>query len=135
MKNLVYALGILGATLAAENSYSQNYVKEEKVEKNYRALEKPAKDLPSISVYTTPTSIQFDSLDEITKKRAWNILSNHYEMQVEQYENKLKDYEATKTKNLELQKSNDQLTSDNKAFISEIKTLKEQYEPVGEKRK
>ena len=98
MKNLLYALGIAGTALVAENSYSQNYVNLEEVKKEYRALDNPAKELPSILVYTNPTSVQFDSLDEVTKKRAWNILANHYEMQVEQYENKLKDYEAVKGK-------------------------------------
>ena len=98
MKNLLCVLGIAGATLIAGNAYSQNYVNVEEVKKEYRALDKPAKELSSISVYTNPTSIKFDSLDEITKKRAWSILANHYEMQVEQYENKLKDYEAVKVK-------------------------------------
>ena len=112
MKNLLWTLGIAGSALIAGNSYSQNYVKEEKVEKNYRALDKSAKELHSISVYTNPTSIQFDSLDEVTKKRAWSILANHYEMQVEQYENKLKDYEAVKVKLSASESQVKSLTSD-----------------------
>ncbi len=98
MKNILSLLGIAGSVLVAGNSYSQEYINVEEVKKEYRALDNPAKELPSISVYTNPTSIQFDSLDEVTKKRAWSILANHYEMQVEQYENKLKDYESVKAK-------------------------------------
>ncbi len=114
MKNLLCALGFVSSALIVGNSYSQNYVNVEEVKKEYRALDKPAKELPSILVYTHPTSIKFDSLDEVTKKRAWSILANHYEMQVEQYENKLKDYEDCQTKNANLEKEKVKLEQDKK---------------------
>ena len=137
MKNLLYALGILGASLVAGNSYSQEtsvgFVKIENVKKEFRQLDTAAKNLASTIIYTNPTAIDFNSLDSKTKSRAWNILSNHYELELEQQENKLKDYESCKTKNAELQKASEKLVSDNKALTLEIKTLKEKYEPVDEK--
>jgi len=120
MKKLLCALGIVSSALIVENSYSQTYVKTENVEKNYRELNNPAKELPSISVYTNPTAIHFDSLDEITKKRTWTILANHYEMQVEQYENKLKDYEADKVKITNLEGQIKTLNSDKSKLQADL---------------
>ena len=70
MKNLLYALGIAGLGLVPINSYSQEtsgYVKEEIIEKNFRKLDEGAKNLALTLVYTNPTSIKFDSLDQKTK--------------------------------------------------------------------
>lgn len=125
MKNLVYALGIASSALVAGNSYSQNYVKTENVEKNYRELDKPAKELPSILAYTNPTSIHFDSLDETTKKRVWSILSNHYELQLEQYENKLKDYENCQKDNSKLKEEKTKLIQDSKILQDTLKKCSE----------
>ncbi|KHO55553.1 MAG: hypothetical protein QT10_C0001G0157 [archaeon GW2011_AR19] len=138
MKNLLYALGIAGLGLVPINSYSQEtsgYVKEEIIEKNFRKLDEGAKNLALTLVYTNPTSIKFDSLDQKTKNRLWNILANQYEFEKEQDENKLKEFETTKNKYSELQKSNENLVSNNKKCELENKDLKEKYEPVSEKRK
>ena len=138
MKNLLYALGIAGGMFFTGNSYSQEtsgYVKEEIIEKNFRKLEEGAKNLALTLVYTNPTSIKFDSLDQKTKNRLWNILANQYEFEKEQDENKLKEFETTKNKYSELQKSNENLVSNNKKCELENKDLKEKYEPVSEKRK
>ena len=138
MKNLVYALGILGATLAAGNSYSQTteeIVKTEEIKKEFRKLDTAAKNLPSTLIYTNPLSINFKSLDEKTQQEVYIILAAHYEMEMGQCENKLKEYGETKAKNVEFQKTIEKLTSDNKALMSERDALKEKYDPVVEKRK
>ena len=138
LRNIIYATGIAGAMLFAGNSYSQGIseenVKVEEVKKEFRKLDNEAKNLTSTLIYTNPTSIKFDSLDQKTKNRLWSILSNHYELEVEQFENKLKDYEATQDKNADLQKTNEKLVSESKKFMSEIESLKEKYEPADEKK-
>lgn len=133
LKNILYATGIAGAMLFAGNSYSQDseeYIKIENIEKKSRKLEEEAKNLSSTLIYTNPTAIAFDSLDQKTKNRLWSILSNHYELETEQYENKLKELEATKEKNAEFQKTIEKLVSDNKTLTSDIKELKKKYEPA-----
>ena len=135
MKNLIYSLGIAGMLFEGD-SYSQEtsgFVKIENIKKEFRQLDTVAKNLASTIIYTNPTIIDFNSLDSKTKIRAWNILSNHYELEVEQFENKLKEYEALKSKLAELQKANEKLVLDNKASAAEIKALKEKYEPLDEK--
>ena len=138
LRNIIYATRIAGAMLFAGNSYSQGIseenVKVEEVKKEFRKLDNEAKNLTSTLIYTNPTSIKFDSLDQKTKNRLWSILSNHYELEVEQFENKLKDYEATQDKNADLQKTNEKLVSESKKFMSEIESLKEKYEPADEKK-
>jgi|SRR3989344_2875650 len=138
MKNLLYAVGILGAVLTAGNSYSQTteeIIKTEEIKKEFRKLDTTAKNLPVTTIYTSPTSINFKALDGKTQLRLWNILSNYYETEMEQCKNKLKDYDETKAKNAEFQKTIEKLISDNKGLISEVKTFKEKYEPADEKRK
>lgn len=134
LKNILYATGIAGAMLFAGNSYSQNaseeYIKIENIEKKSRKLEEQAKNLSSTLIYTNPTAISFDSLDQKTKNRLWSILSNHYELETEQYENKLKELEATKEKNVEFQKTIEALILEKKAKTEEIKELKKKYEPA-----
>lgn len=138
LRNIIYATRIAGAMLFAGNSYSQGIseenVKVEEVKKEFRKLDNEAKNLTSTLIYTNPTSIKFDSLDQKTKNRLWSILSNHYELEVEQFENKLKDYEATQDKNADLQKTNEKLVSESKKFMSEIESLREKYEPADEKK-
>ncbi|MDP3758529.1 MAG: hypothetical protein Q8Q86_02320 [Candidatus Daviesbacteria bacterium] len=129
MKNLLYAVGFLGASLVAENSYSQtkeNYVKIEKVEIKSRELENAAKNFTLSNVYTTPTSIPFDSLDEKTKNRVWQMLSNQYEVKTEQLENELKDCEGYKVQNAKLEETVKNLSADNEAIREESKSLKAQ---------
>ncbi len=133
LKNILYATGIAGAMLFAGNSYSQDseeYIKIENIEKKSRKLEEEAKNLSSTLIYTNPTAIAFDSIDQKTKNRLWSILSNHYELETEQYENKLKELESTKEKNAEFQKTIEKLVSDNKTLTSDIKELKKKYEPA-----
>ncbi|MBI2003984.1 hypothetical protein HYS72_00790 [Candidatus Pacearchaeota archaeon] len=127
MKNLFYAVGIFGAVLAAENSYSQTketYVKIETVEKKSRELDNATKNFAVSNVYTTPTSIPFDSLDERTKNRVWQMLSNQYEIEREQYENELKDYEGCKTQKANLEENVKTLSTDLEAVRNENKSLK-----------
>ncbi|MDP2672296.1 MAG: hypothetical protein Q8O84_00595 [Nanoarchaeota archaeon] len=138
MKNLLYAVGFLGASLAAGDSYSQtkeNYVKIEKVEIKSRELENAAKNFTLSNVYTTPTSIPFDSLDEKTKNRVWQMLSNQYEVKTEQLENELKDCEGYKVQNAKLEETVKTLSADNEAIREESKSLKAQMKEDGKKDK
>lgn len=103
MKKLVQILGLASTITLSSGAYSQTekYVNIEKVERKSRELENAAKNFGVSSVYTNPTSIPFDSLDSKTKNRVWQMLSNQYEIKVEQYENALKDYEACQKENLQ----------------------------------